>query len=47
MTEAELYKELGVLTKEKDRWAESIPYEYDAGRIGNAVFEWSFGLNNH
>ena len=26
MTEAELYKELGVLTKEKDRWAESIPY---------------------
>lgn len=21
--------------------------EYDAGRIGNAVFEWSFGLNNH
>ena len=26
MTEAELYKELGVLTKEKDRWKESIPY---------------------
>ena len=26
MTEAELYKELGALTKEKDRWAESIPY---------------------
>ena len=26
MTEAELYKELGVLTKEKDRWEESIPY---------------------
>ena len=21
--------------------------EYDAGRIGNAVFEWRFGLNNH
>ena len=26
MTEAELYKELGALTKEKDSWAESIPY---------------------
>jgi HEAT repeat protein len=26
MTESELYKELGALTKEKDRWAESIPY---------------------
>ena len=26
MTEAELYKELGALTKEKDRWKESIPY---------------------
>jgi len=26
MTEAEFYKELGALTKEKDRWAESIPY---------------------
>ena len=26
MTEAELYKELGALTKEKDRWAERIPY---------------------
>ena len=21
--------------------------EYDAGRIGNAVFEWKFGFNNH
>lgn len=21
--------------------------EYEAGRIGNAVFEWRFGLNNH
>ena len=28
MTEAELYKELGALTKEKDRWEESIPYEF-------------------
>ncbi len=26
MTEAELYKELGALTREKDRWKESIPY---------------------
>jgi len=26
MIEAELYKELGALTKEKDRWKESIPY---------------------
>ena len=24
--EAELYKELGILTKEKDQWEESIPY---------------------
>lgn len=26
MTEAALYKELGALTKDKDRWKESIPY---------------------
>ena len=26
MTEAELYKELGILTKDKDRWNEAIPY---------------------
>lgn len=26
MTESELYKELGALTKNKDRWEESIPY---------------------
>ncbi len=26
MTESELYKELGILTKEKERWEESIPY---------------------
>lgn len=26
MTETELYKELGALTKDKDRWEESIPY---------------------
>lgn len=26
MNESELYKELGVLTKDKDKWEESIPY---------------------
>ena len=26
MTESELYKALGRLTKEKDKWEESIPY---------------------
>lgn len=26
MSESELYKELGILTKNKDRWSESIPY---------------------
>ena len=26
MTEAELYKELGELTKDKDIWKDSIPY---------------------
>ena len=26
MTEKDLYKELGILTKERDRWEESIPY---------------------
>ena len=26
MTDAELYKELGALTKNKGRWKESIPY---------------------
>ena len=26
MSESELYKELGVLTKDKDKWEESIPY---------------------
>jgi len=26
MTETELYKELGALTKDKDRWQENIPY---------------------
>ena len=26
MTETELYKELGTLTKNKDKWEENIPY---------------------
>ena len=26
MNESELYKELGVLTKDKDQWKENIPY---------------------
>ena len=26
MTERELYKELGVLTRQKERWEESVPY---------------------
>lgn len=26
MSESELYKELGILTKEKDKWEENIPY---------------------
>lgn len=26
MNESELYKELGILTKDRDRWKESIPY---------------------
>ena len=26
MSESELYKELGILTKNKDRWKECIPY---------------------
>ena len=26
MTELELYKELGILTKDKGRWKENIPY---------------------
>ena len=28
MTEAELYKELGTLTKSKEKWKESIPYVF-------------------
>ena len=26
LNESELYKELGILTKERERWEESIPY---------------------
>ena len=32
MTEPDLYKELGELTKSKDRWKESIPYVSSFGR---------------
>ena len=28
LTESELYKELGILTKDKDKWKESIPYVF-------------------
>ena len=28
MTEAELYSELGALTKNKEKWKESIPYVF-------------------
>ena len=47
MTEAELYKELGALTKEKDRWKDSIPYvssllAHDSVKI-QAKALWSLG----
>ena len=47
MTEAELYKELGALTKEKDRWKESSPYvssllTYDSVKI-QAKALWLIG----
>ena len=37
-TEDELYKELGVLTKARERWEESIPYvssllDHESGKI--------------
>ena len=46
-TEAELYKELGILTKTKDRWKESIPYvssllNHDSERI-QAKALWLLG----
>ena len=28
LTESELYKELGIMTKDKDKWKESIPYVF-------------------
>ena len=58
MTEADLYKELGALTKDKDRWKESIPYvssllTHDSVKI-QAKALWLLGemgliypLNNH
>lgn len=47
MTESELYKELGILTKDKDKWKESIPYvssflTYDSVKIQAKVL-WLLG----
>ncbi len=47
MNEAELYKELGALTKDKDKWKESIPYvssllTYDSIKI-QAKALWLLG----
>lgn len=47
MNETELYKELGKLTKEKDKWRESIPYvssllEHDSAKI-QAKALWLLG----
>ena len=47
LNEAELYKELGVLTKDKDKWEESIPYvssllSYDSTKI-QAKALWLLG----
>ena len=47
MTEAELYKELGILTKDKDKWKEAIPYvssllSHDSVRI-QAKALWLLG----
>lgn len=47
MTESELYRELGVLTKSKERWEESIPYvasllTYDSVKI-KAKALWLLG----
>ena len=47
MNESELYKELGVLTKNRDKWEESIPYvssllDYDSVKI-QAKALWLLG----
>ena len=47
MTESELYKELGILTKDKEKWKESIPYvssflAYDSVKI-QAKALWLLG----
>ena len=47
MTEVELYKELGTLTKSKEKWEESIPYvssllTYDSVKI-QAKALWLLG----
>ena len=47
MNESELYKELGILTKNRDEWEESIPYvssllDYDSVKI-QAKALWLLG----
>ncbi|MCR4654294.1 MAG: hypothetical protein K5744_11520 [Eubacterium sp.] len=47
MNESELYKELGVLTKDKSRWEESIPFvasllNNESGKIQAKVL-WLLG----
>ena len=49
LNEAELYQELGVLTREKNRWEESIPYvssllNHDSAKI-QAKALWLLGEN--
>jgi HEAT repeat protein len=39
MTEAELYKELGVLTKNKDRWEEMIPFTASLLSVGSVKIQ--------
>ena len=51
LNEAELYKELGVLTKDKDKWEESIPYvssllSHDSTKIQAKVL-WLLGEMGH
>jgi hypothetical protein len=52
LNESELYRELGVLTKDKSRWEESIPYvasllNNESGKIkAKALFHELFGLKH-
>ena len=39
MTEKELYRELGTLTKEKNRWQESIPYVFSLLKDGSVKIQ--------